>query len=194
MALVVVTTYGVCPWIPLRSGYWSPLSASNWASAQEWIRDYGGEANGAIGGVEVDHTFGRQVSQIYGFPSAESSMDERVPHALVVELGIPLRWVAGWRVEQSDGEAELIDAVDGSWAPRWTRWTGGIMPMRIMWLEFAVNVASASALVGVLVIGAGYLRVLRSRYRRRIGSCGVCGYPLQGAPQCPECGSEGLVG
>ena len=193
IAIVVIITYCILPWIPFRSGRWGPLSAPAWTATQEWIRACGGEANGAIGGVEVDDTFGRNVSQVYSFASAESSMDERVPRALVVELGVPCQWVVGWRVRQPGGNDLVIGAADGSWAPRWTREMGGIVPLQVMWFEFAVNVTLVSALIGVLMYGPSYYRALRSRYRRRTGSCEICGFPLRGVPQCPECGSVALV-
>ncbi len=61
------------------------------------------------------------------------------------------------------------------------------LPLRPLWLGFAVNTLFYAAVLWLLILGPFALRRL---IRRRRGLCPKCGYPMGESSVCTECGVE----
>ncbi len=63
------------------------------------------------------------------------------------------------------------------------------LPLRLLWLGFAINTAFYAVLLLMLWLSPFFVRRV---IRRKRGRCIKCGYDLRGAAHeaCPECGVE----
>ncbi|MEE9129392.1 MAG: hypothetical protein V3T84_05190 [Phycisphaerales bacterium] len=62
-----------------------------------------------------------------------------------------------------------------------------VLPLRPIWLGFAINTVFYAAILWLLTLGPF---TARRHIRRKRGLCLKCGYDLRGAEHeaCPECG------
>ncbi len=108
--------------------------------------------------------------------------NQRMVGAIHVSSGWPARamsgetweaWVPGQRPKWSNRQAMFVG--------------GGLLPLRPIWPDFAVNTFFYAAILWLVIPGPF---VLRRLIRRRRGLCLACGYDLRHAEHeaCPECG------
>ena len=92
-----------------------------------------------------------------------------------VELGWPLRCIAGERWHEWHGPPGMLVASGAQW------------PNRVIWSGMAINTVFYALILWLPFAPF----VLRRSIRRKRGHCIKCGYDLRGAEHevCPECGS-----
>ncbi len=179
----VAVTWG-CAWWPRDADAWSgwPVEQDPLPSDIAWWNKH----VFPLFGTELLHLFetrdlGVDWRILYGPYSTQQAVC-----AIHVSSGWPARSMSG----------ETWDAwVPGQpqppeWSNRLAMFVGewpGLMPLRPIWLGFAVNTVFYAALLWPLISGPF---ALRRHIRRKRSLCVACGYDLRGnlSQGCPECG------
>lgn len=131
------------------------------------------------------------VSEAYGFGLTLAllwELEEQVHHTLGDNVG---RFRSGWPMRSAERsrwvertKGVVVDQ-DAAHIPLWWSTKDAVIPLRPLWLGFAVNTlffAIVAASVWTPIVA------LRRYSRRRHGQCPACGYPAGVSAVCTECG------
>ncbi|MCH8822920.1 MAG: hypothetical protein IH984_05360 [Planctomycetes bacterium] len=100
----------------------------------------------------------------------------------IVELGWPVRWIAGEQWKELHGLATQQQFNTGLFQAFGYQW-----PNRVLWAGMFINVLFYCALIALTFLS--WIYIPRANRRRR-GRCLKCAYDLRGdySSGCPECG------
>ena len=100
----------------------------------------------------------------------------------IVELGWPIRWIAGEQWQERHGLNTQQQFTSGLLQAFGYQW-----PNRMLWTGMFINLLFYCAVIVMSFYSWGYSR---RAIRRRRGCCIKCGYDLRGHSEsgCPECG------